>query len=305
MGSKQKTIFCAKYRSFMYKSLMGILCLCMVSFFSLPRSIAAQTSVEGDFVYVLGLDGNACGSVTVKSDTYASNVRIMQMLQLGTILGIAKNCQISLTCANCKVIRLTESDSPYTIQISKFKQESPRFSEISRYLYVALENFIYPDINWGSFIYPTVRNYSDKPISSLHPSGTIIAINNSINFSWTPEIPIDSLQIEEKNTHRIIYKNDKISANGIDLPFKIFKAGTEYIWQVRDKETKISYKESFSLLPKDAREKIINTLKQLDSILPQEVGQENRYRLQASYLKSENLNYDAWQCLHNHGVSNP
>ena len=138
----------------------------------------------------------------------------------------------------------------------------------------------------------------------MHPSGTIIAINNSINFSWTPAISIDSLQIEEKNTHRIIYKNNKISANGIDLPFKIFKAGTEYIWQVRDKETKVSYKESFSLLQKDARDKIINTLKQLDSILPPEAGQEIRYRLQAGYLMSENLPYDAWQCLHSHGVSN-
>lgn len=283
---------------------MGIIYFCMVFFSPLSRSIAAQTSAEGDFVYVLGLEGNACDSITVENDTHANNVRIMQMLQPETVLNIAKNCQISLTCANCNVIKLTESDSPYTIQMSKFKQENPKFKEISKYLYVALTNFIYPDVNWGTFIYPRVKKYVDKPISSLHPSGTIIAINNSINFSWTPAISIDSLQIEEKNTHRIIYKNNKISDNGIDLPFKIFKAGTKYIWQVRDKETKVSYKESFSLLKKDARDKIINTLKQLDSILPPEAGQEIRYRLQASYLMSKNLPYDAWQYLHSHGVSN-
>ena len=128
MGSKQKNIFCAKYRSFMYKSIIGILYVCMVFFFPLPRSIAAQTSAEGDFVYVLGLEGNACESITIENDTYSHNVRIMQMLQPGTVLNIAKNCQISLTCANCKIIRLSESDSPYTIQISKFKQESPGFN---------------------------------------------------------------------------------------------------------------------------------------------------------------------------------
>ena len=262
-------------------------------------SIAA--TVE-EYVYVIDIKGEIVRKIINDQGSSVEKMKTMQILYPGAVLEIRHQSRVSLTCPDCKVITLTYENSPYTVKIENFKKEGSRFRTTIKYFTAALKNYVYPDSKIG-FVYPVmVRGIRQS--YSLKPSGTIVPISQNITFSWTtPGNKQYSIKATDLNSNKIIFSANKIY-NRIDVPINKFEPGKRYHWSINEEETGKIFEENFRLLPRNERQIILNTMNDIASMLPAEVSDDVRYRLQAGYLNSEGFAYDAWQWLDIHHISN-
>jgi hypothetical protein len=70
-----------------------------------------------------------------------------------------------------------------------------------------------------------------------------------------------------------------------------------------DEETGEQCRATFELLPKDESSRIMEVVNHLPDLLPSDTDMETKCRLQAGYLASEGLHYDAWKWLERNGIS--
>jgi hypothetical protein len=89
----------------------------------------------------------------------------------------------------------------------------------------------------------------------------------------------------------------------IDVPLGIFKPGRRYEWILLEEETGEECHATFALLSKYESSRIMEVVNNLPTLLPSETDMETKCRLQAGYLASEGLHYDAWKWLDRNGIS--
>jgi hypothetical protein len=89
----------------------------------------------------------------------------------------------------------------------------------------------------------------------------------------------------------------------IDVSPGILKPGRRYEWSLMEEETGDRCRATFALLAKDESSKIMEVVNDLPALLPSGIDAETKCRLQAGYLASEGLHYDAWKWLERNGIS--
>jgi hypothetical protein len=88
----------------------------------------------------------------------------------------------------------------------------------------------------------------------------------------------------------------------IDVPLGILKPGRRYEWFLMEEETGGRCRATFAVLSKEESGRIMEVVNDLPALLPSETDMETKCRLQAGYLASEGLHYDAWKWLERHGI---
>jgi hypothetical protein len=89
----------------------------------------------------------------------------------------------------------------------------------------------------------------------------------------------------------------------IDVPLGILKQGGRYQWSLVEEKTGEKHIATFALLSRDDSSRIMEIVNNLPELLPPGADMETRCRLQAGYLVSEGLKYDALKCLERNGIS--
>ena len=256
---------------------------------------------DNAYVFVLKIEG----SVTLQDS--GEKIREMELLYPGMSLVIEKGASLSLTCAGCTILHLNHKNSPYTVKMSDFKQNQSIMAEMIKHFKAALEHFVRPGSKKGRKAEMRVRgsSYLEKGdlCGGLWPPNRedILPVGENLTFKWNLEGTSFSVKIKELDKEAIIYSKD-VSSRSINIPVENFKQGREYRWSLLSKETDKKCEATFYLLGEDESRKIKRTLKDIASLLPEETDKETIYRLQAGYLLSEGLTYDAWQWLKIHGI---
>jgi hypothetical protein len=109
------------------------------------------------------------------------------------------------------------------------------------------------------------------------------------------------LKIVERAAYATVYDKE-LSSNQVDIPMTAFKPGKKYEWSVAAEGTGERCSASFRLLREEESAEIMANLRDLRAHLPADANEETRYRLEAGYLSSELLVYDAWRLLERHGI---
>jgi len=107
----------------------------------------------------------------------------------------------------------------------------------------------------------------------------------------------------DKRIRKQRYDSEKTMLKKIEVPSGIFKPGRRYEWFLLEEETGEKCNATFTLLSKNESNRIMEMVDHLPSLLPPVVDMETKCRLQAGYLVSEGLNYDAWKWLERNGIS--
>jgi hypothetical protein len=294
------------------RSLVSTACQLAITFavgiLLISAADSAWASSAEVYVYAADVKGNVYYRQTSGKNIHPEKVRSMQILNPGTILEITKGSSVTLTCPQCKTQTFTTVDSPYTISMKDFIKSDSKLGAAAEHFAAALKNFVYPESKQGRIIYPRVRGPEESSATTpksilMQPAGIIIPVGERITFIWTPTDVNFSIRISESRSKMAIYSQEKIAANYINIDAVKFVAGRRYTWYLNEEGGGRIYEENFTLLSAGDRNRIMNTLNDIGSILPVVVSQENRYRLQAGYLNSEHFTYDAWQWLDIHGIS--
>ena len=294
------------------KTLSLIFLALWLSISFLPSASIAREGELEEYVYLLKLEGGKVYRITEEStgdkkEQVRKEIRRMELIPPGTILEIEKGASVSLTCAGCRILNLTHKDNPYGVKMKDFKKEGSTSSKIMGYFTQALNYYIHPDSKPGSKASLGTRGYPDVPkmglCEDLWPpdNGRIMPIE-PITFKWRAKGNHFSLEIKEFKSKATIYLK-KTSLRKIDVPAKIFKPGGRNEWSVLDEETGEQCRATFELLPKDESSRIMEVVNHLPDLLPSDTDMETKCRLQAGYLASEGLHYDAWKWLERNRIS--
>jgi hypothetical protein len=285
--------------------IAGILWL-IISF--LPSASIGKKVVSEEYVYLLKLEGGKVHQITEESTGYKKEsvkkeIRRMEMISPGTVLEIEKGASVFLTCGECRVLNLTHKDSPFVIKMEDFKKETSTTSKIMECFTMALNNYIHPD-KPGSKVRLQSRTFQKKKLCrDLWPRDNAdIMYIEPINFRWWSEETHFSLEIKEFGSSAIVY-SEKTMLKKIDVPLGILKQGRRYEWSLVEEKTGEKCSASFALLSKDDSNRIMKIVNNLPQLLPPGTDMETRCRLQAGYLVSEGLNYDALKLLKRNGIS--
>jgi len=294
------------------KTLLVILgTLWFMTSFPFSGALAKEGALE-EYVYLVKSERGKVYRIIEKitgdkKESVKKEIRRMELISPGTILEIEIGASVSLTCGGCRVLNLTHKDSPYGVKMEDFKKEGFTTSKIMEYFTQALNNYIHPDskpgskANLGTRGYPGVRKMGS--CEDLWPPDNVnIMFIEPITFKWGLKATHFSLEIKEFESKSTIYSG-KTSLRKIDVPVKIFGPGKRYEWSVSEEETGERCGAMFALLPKDESDRIMEIVNYLPTILPAGMDMETRCRLQAGYLVSEGLNYDAWIWLERNGIS--
>ena len=294
------------------KTLLVILgTLWFMTSFPFSGALAKEGALE-EYVYLVKSERGKVYRIIEKitgdkKESVKKEIRRMELISPGTILEIEIGASVSLTCGGCRVLNLTHKDSPYGVKMEDFKKEGFTTSKIMEYFTQALNNYIHPDskpgskANLGTRGYPGVRKMGS--CEDLWPPDNVnIMFIEPITFKWGLKATHFSLEIKEFESKSTIYSG-KTSLRKIDVPVKIFGPGKRYEWSVSEEETGERCGAMFALLPKDESDRIMEIVNHLPTILPPGMDMETRCRLQAGYLVSEGLNYDAWIWLERNGIS--
>ncbi|MGA2314988.1 MAG: hypothetical protein ABSG71_01235 [Thermodesulfobacteriota bacterium] len=294
------------------KTLLVILgTLWFMTSFPFSGALAKEGALE-EYVYLVKSERGKVYRIIEKitgdkKESVKKEIRRMELISPGTILEIEIGASVSLTCGGCRVLNLTHKDSPYGVKMEDFKKEGFTTSKIMEYFTQALNNYIHPDskpgskANLGTRGYPGVRKMGS--CEDLWPPDNVnIMFIEPITFKWGLKATHFSLEIKEFESKSTIYSG-KTSLRKIDVPVKIFGPGKRYEWSVSEEETGERCGAMFALLPKDESDRIMEIVNHLPTILPAGMDMETRCRLQAGYLVSEGLNYDAWIWLERNGIS--
>jgi hypothetical protein len=290
-----KTIFC----TFLAGLFVAVFSQC---------NVAASEKASEEYVFALEVEGQVSYQmVGDKGETIRKNVRRMQLISPGTVLEIAKDASVSLTCPGCNVLSLSSKDSPYIVKMSDFKQVRPISSQIAKSFWQAVKNYISPETTARLKVETGVRaSWESQQCQGFWPSNNekILLIAENIIFEWDLECNYFVLEIKDFDTKDTIF-SEITKSTRISVPVNLFKAGKRYEWfLVRERPGKTRH-ASFMLLTENESTRIMKTFHEIPSLLPSEADNETRYRLQAGYLFSEGFNYAALQWLRLKGVSLP
>jgi hypothetical protein len=294
------------------KTFLVILGTLFLSFFStsfLSSTSVAKEGASEEYVYLAKSEGGRVYRITEKTtgdkkETVRKEIRRMELISPGTVLEIEKGASVFLTCGGCKGLNLTHKDSPYVVKMEEFKKEGSTTSTIMEHFAMALNNYIYPDSKPSSKIRLTTRGYQKTGLCKdlWPPDRADIMSIEPITFKWQSKGTHFSLEIKEFGSKATIYSK-KTMLKKIDVPLGIFRPGRRYEWSVLEEETGERCYSMFALLSKDESNGVIEIVNNLAMLLPPETDIETKCRLQAGYLVSEGLDYDAWKWLERNGIS--
>ena len=260
---------------------------------------ASEKETE-EYVFALAVEGRITyQTIGDKGETIQKNVRRMELLSSGTVLGIERGASLFLTCAGCNVMKLAYKDSPYTVKMTDFKRVKSVNWEITRNLLAAIKHFIYPDSMPGPRVETGVRTAREiQWCKGFWPSDNekIIPIGEVAIFEWDSEGTYFFLEIKDFETRETVFSG-KNPLCRIEVPVGYFKAGRRYEWFLSEERTAKKRNATFSLIPEVERIRIMTIFNDMPSLLPDDVDNDTRYRLQAGYLCSEGFDYDGWQWL--------
>ena len=278
----------------------------------MPSASVAREGELEEYVYLLKSEGGKVYRMTESStgdrkESFRKEIRRMELIHPGTVLEIEKGASVSLTCAGCRVLNLTYKDTPYGVKMEDFKKEGSPSSKIIEYFTQALNHYIHPDSKPGSKANMGTRGNPDVRKRGLcddllPPDNVKLMLIEPITFQWGLKAIHFSLEIKEFESKATIYSK-KTSLKRVDVPGKIFKPGRRYEWSVLEEGTGERCYATFALLPEDESSRIMEIVNRLPELLPAETDKETKCRLQAGYLASEGLHYDAWKWLERNGIS--
>jgi len=289
--------------------VLGTLC------FSLLCSSSASIANEGgseEYVYLLKSEGGKVFQITektagAKKEWGKKEIRRMELISPGATLEIEKGTSVFLACGGCGVLSLTHKDSPYVVRMKDFKKEGSTRSKITDYFTAALNNYIHPDsrpsskANLGTRGYPDVRK-REVCKDLWPPEGSDIMLVEPIAFKWETKGIRFFLEIKEFGSNAVVY-SEKTMSKKIDVPPGTLKPGRKYEWLLREEGTSEKCEATFAILSKDESSRIMEVVNHLPTLLPPGTDMETKCRLQAGYLLSEGLRYDAWKWLERNGIS--
>jgi hypothetical protein len=289
--------------------ILGTLWL-STSFLS-SASIADERGSE-EYVYLVKSEGGKIYRMTEKTagdkeEWVKKEVRRMELISSGTMLEVEKGASVFLACGGCKVLNLTYKDSPYIVRMKDFKKEGSTKSKITEYFTAALHNYIHPDARPGSKTNLGTRGYPNARKMGLckdlwPPDSTDIMSIQPITFKWETKGTHFFLEIKEFGSNAAAY-SEKTMLKKIDVPFGTFKPGRRYEWFLLEEETGEKCSATFAILSKEESRRVMEIVNHLPTLLPTGTDVETKCRLQAGYLLSEGLHYDAWKWLERNGIS--
>ena len=290
--------------------LLVFLALCLSLSF-LPSPSVAKEGESEEYVYLLKSEGGKAYRITEKStgdrkEIVRKEIRRMELIPPGTVVEIEKGASVSLTCSGCRILNLTDKDSPYGVRMEDFKKESSPSSKIMGYFTMALNNYIHPDSKPGSKVHLSTRGHPGAQqrglCKDLWPADNAdIMLIEPITFKWGAKGNRFSLEIRDLQRNDSVY-SEKTMLKKVDVPLGIFKPGRRYEWFLLEEDTGQRCRATFALLSKDESSRIMEVVNGLPALLPSETDMETKYRLQAGYLTSEGLHYDAWKWLERNGI---
>jgi hypothetical protein len=275
-------------------------------FFHVPHSLAREGGSE-EYVYLLKSEGGKAYRLIEngpggRKGSIRREIRRMELFPPGTKLEIEKGASVFLTCGGCRVLNVTSQDSPFVVKMEDFKKEGSTAGKILESFTLALNNYIHPNSAPGSKVHLKTRGGPIGLCKDLWPPDHAeIMLIDSITFKWGPRGTQFSLEIKEFGNSAAV-SSKKTSSMAIDVPVGIFVPGRRYEWFLLEEETGQKCHASFRLLSKDESGRIMETVNHLPILLPPETDLETRYRLQAGYLVSEGLDYDAGKWLERNGI---
>ena len=286
--------------------ISGILWL-IISF--LPSASIAKEGGSEEYVYLLKSEGGKVYRIIGKpagdkKESVKKEIRRMELISPGIMLEIEKGASVFLTCGGCRVLNLTHKDSPFVVKMEDFKKEGSTTSKIMDYFTMALNNYIHPDSRPGSKVRLQTRGIQKKELcKDLWPPdiADILPIEPII-FKWEGKGTHFSLAIKEFGSNATVY-SEKTMLKKIEVSSGIFKPGRRYEWFLLEEETGEKCNATFTLLFKDEASRIMEVVNNLPTLLPSGIDVETKCRLQAGYLISEGLDYDAWKWLERNGIS--
>jgi hypothetical protein len=294
------------------KMLSVILGTLWLSTSFLSSASIANEGVSEEYVYLVKSEGGKIYRMKEKTagdkkESAKKEIRRMELISSGTTLEIEKGASVFLTCGGCSVLNLTHKDSPYVVRMKDFKKEGATKSKITEYFTTALNNYIHPDSrpgsksNLGTRGYPKVRKMG--LCKDLWPpdSADIMPIE-PMTFKWRTKGTRFFLEMKEFGSNAPVY-SEKTMLKKIDVPIGIFKPGRRYEWFLLEEETGEKCSATFAILSKDESSRVMEVVSQLPTLLPPGTDMETKCRLQAGYLLSEGLHYDAWKWLERNGIS--
>jgi len=276
-----------------------------------PPSVAKEEGSE-EYVYLVKSEGGKLYRMTEKiagekKESVKKEIRRMELISSGATLEIEKGASVFLTCGGCRVLNLTHKDSPYVVRMKDFKKEGSTKSKITEYFTAALNNYVHPDsrpglkTNLGTRGDPMARKM--ELCKDLWPpeSADIMPIG-SMTFQWRAKGNHFFFEIREFGSNETVY-SEKTMLKKIDVPPGIFKPGRRYGWFLSEEESGEKCSSTLAILSKDESSRVMEVVDHLPTLLPPETDMETRCRLQAGYLLSEGLHYDAWKWLERNGIS--
>lgn len=280
---------------------MFLIALSMMASFASP-SLPAQEPSK-DCIAVSGVKGK----VTYRTGGVQEQVQVMQRIVPGATLVIEKGTSVSLSRAGYKTLKLTHENSPYKVEEARFERDGSVLSKTLEHLKNAIFYYVYPGSQPSAVVRLVTRGQSteeepcQKGIWPMHKSDILYQQGEPMTFKWDLKGKGFSLKIVEPYAHATVYDKE-LSSNQVDMPMTAFKPGKKYEWSVAAEGTGERCSAIFRLLGEDESAEIMANLSALRSHLPAEADEETRYRLEAGYLSSELLVYDAWRLLERHGI---
>jgi hypothetical protein len=275
----------------------------------LISELVAKETVSGGYVYLLRVEGGRVYQIAEKvvgngRETIRKELRRMEMISPGTALEIEKGASAFLTCGGCKVLKLTDKDSPYVVKMGDVYKGESTTNKMMEYFAVALNDFIHPGSKPGSKVHFHTRGDPTKGLCKdlWPPDHSDLMPLDPIIFKWEKKGTRHSLEIRELGNNTPILLEKRVSER-IDVPIGIFKPGRRYEWFLSEEETGKTCSATFELLSPDKSKRIMEIINQLPTLLPPEADMETKCRLQAGYFLSEGLDYDAWRWLDRYGIS--
>jgi hypothetical protein len=294
------------------KMLLVILGTLWFSTSFLSSASIANEGASEEYVYLLKSEGGKIYRITEKTtgnkkECVKKEIRRMELISPGTMLEIEKGASVFLACGGCSVLNLTHKDSPYVVRMKDFKKEGSTKSKIAEYFTAALNNYIHPDsrpgskANLGTRGYPNARKMGFCKDLWPPDSADIMPIE-PITLKWRTKGTRFFLEIKEFGSNATVY-SEKTMLEKIDVPLGIFKPGRRYEWFLLEEGTGEKCSATFAILSKGESSRVMEIVNHLPTLLPPGTDMETKCRLQAGYLLSEGLHYDAWKWLERNGIS--
>ncbi len=260
-----------------------------------------------NYVYVYKIEGGSLYKLIPQPDGVKRKlVRRMEVIEPGAILEIDKDASVTLTCAGCSILYLTHKNNPYEVKMTDFKKDRTNSTKkLREYFIDALGKFIDPS-ELGQQIEIKVRagasNSCKNFLPGLLPTNKILfPTENHVTFKWGKR-GTTLLEIKEGAGNESVY-SEETSLNSLEVAAKKFNPGRVYKWSLLEKKSGQKCESNFQLLSKDESKELEKNMNDIVTLLPDNVDTETKYRLQAGYLRFNDLEYDAWNWLKIHGVS--